>query len=233
MEILEVMEEKSSKLARSSAFYKKHPLLCGLVIMAVVGFVLVWMCMIFLDFWTHHNDDATVPEIKQLSYAEAEASLKRANLDIAISDSIYDTSVPPGTVVESWPKAGSQVKSGRSVYVTVTAFSPKNVTLTMPVTGVSVRQAVSYLNALGINGIRFVNVPSEYPDLVERASANGRPLGVGSIIPVSASVVLEVGTYREPTPEEITDSISSEEQIADELEMNQDDSPESTYSEEE
>lgn len=227
------MEEKSSKLARSSAFYKKHPLLSGLVLMALVGLVLVWMCMIFLDFWTHHNDDATVPEIKQLSYAEAEASLKRADLDIAISDSIYDTSVPPGTVVESWPKAGSQVKSGRSVYVTVTAFSPKNVTLTMPVTGVSVRQAVSYLNALGINGIRFVHVPSEYPDLVERASANGRPLGVGSVVPVSASVVLEVGIYNEPAVEEATDSISTEELIAGELEVTNEDSPESTYSEEE
>lgn len=201
--------------------------------MAVVGVVLIWIIMIFLDFWTHHNDDATVPEIKQLSYAEAEASLKRANLDIAISDSIYDTSVPAGTVVESWPKAGSQVKSGRSVYVTVTAFSPKNVTLTMPVTGVSVRQAVSYLNALGITGIRFVNVPSEYPDLVERATADGRPLGVGSVVPVSAAVVLEVGVYKEPEPLEPTDSITAEEQIAGELEMSQEESPESTYSEEE
>ena len=99
-------------------------------------------------------------------------------------------------MVESWPKAGSQVKSGRKVYVTVTAFSPKNVTLSMPITGVSVRQAVSYLNALGINGIRFVNVPSQYPDLVERATVDGRPLGVGSVLPVSASVVLEVGTYK-------------------------------------
>jgi len=174
--------------------------------------------MLFLNVWTHHGDDATVPEIKHLSYAEASQKLHDSDLSIEISDSIYDTTIPPGTIVESWPKAGSQVKSGRRVYVTVTAFSPKHVTLAMPVTGVSVRQAVSYLNALGISGIRFVNVPSEYPELVEGAHANGRPLGVGSVIPVDASVVLEVGAYTPPAEEDFpNDTISSEQAIADDL----------------
>ncbi len=227
------MAQNTSIWSGVGSFRRKHPLIAGLIVMSLVGLVLVWLAMLFLNVWTHHNDDTTVPEIKQLPYAEAMATLKRANLDIAISDSIYDTSVPAGTVVESWPKAGSQVKAGRSIYVTVTAFSPKNVTLTMPVTGVSVRQAVSYLNALGINGIRFVNVPSEYPDLVERATINGRPIGVGSVVPVSASVVLEVGVYKEPEPEFEADSISSEEQVMSDLELQQEQSPESTYSEEE
>lgn len=225
------MAENTSIWTRIKNFWRKHPLISGLITLFAVGWVLVAILMAFLGVWTHHNDDATVPEIKQLSYSEAEATLQRANLEIAISDSIYDTSVPAGTVVESWPKAGSQVKAGRKVYVTVTAFSPKNVTLSMPVTGVSVRQAVSYLNALGITGIRFVNVPSEYPNLVERASVGGRPLGVGSILPVNSEVVLEVGVYIEPE-ETATDSISTEEQIAAELEMEIDETPESTYYEE-
>lgn len=225
------MAENTSIWTRIKNFWRKHPLISGLITLFAVGWVLVAILMAFLGVWTHHNDDATVPEIKQLSYSEAEATLQRANLEIAISDSIYDTSVPAGTVVESWPKAGSQVKAGRKVYVTVTAFSPKNVTLSMPVTGVSVRQAVSYLNALGITGIRFVNVPSEYPNLVERASVGGRPLGVGSMLPVNSEVVLEVGVYIEPE-ETATDSISTEEQIAAELEMETGETPESTYYEE-
>lgn len=185
--------------------------------MALAVLVLAWLMMLFLDIWTHHNDDATVPEIKKLSYTEARSALERAGLGIAISDSIYDTTVPPGTVMESWPKAGSQVKAGRDVYVTVTAFSPKHVTLTMPITGVSARQAASYLNALGITGVRIVHVPSEYPDLVESASADGRPLGVGSVIPVSASVVLKVGEYQ--APEEPEDSISAEDEVMHDLEL--------------
>ncbi len=212
------MPENSSILGKVKAFRRNHPLWWGLIAMLVCGLLLVWAAMLFLNVWTHHGDDATVPQIKHLTYAQARETLKAANLTIEISDSIYDTSLPPGTIVESWPKAGSQVKSGRSVYVTVTAFSPKHVTISMPVTGVSVRQAVSYLNALGITGIRFVNVPSEYPDLVEGAHADGRPIGVGSVIPVDASVVLEVGTYTPPAEETLPDdSLSSEQAIADEL----------------
>lgn len=174
--------------------------------MFIVGLVIVWLILLFLDVWTHHGDDSTVPDIKHLTYDEARTRLSGADLEIEISDSIYDTSMPPGTIVESWPKAGSQVKRGRKVYVTLTAFSPKHVTLSMPITGVSERQAVSYLNALGVNAIRIVNVASQYPDLVEGAHYDGRPLGVGSVIPVDAKVVLEVGYYHyEPD-----DSLDSE-----------------------
>lgn len=197
---------------------RRHPIITNLALMIVVGVVLVWLALVFLDIWTHHGDDTTVPPVNHLTYNEAAAKLQAHHLSIEISDSVYDTSVPPGTVMESWPKAGSVVKKDRQVYVVITAFSPKNVTITMPVTGVSVRQAVSYLNALGIRAIRQVSVPSEYPDLVEGAHADGRPLGVGSTLPVNSTVVLEVGTVPEPEPDyEYTDSVSAEQTIADEL----------------
>lgn len=202
-------------IQKIQAFRRNHPFWAALIAVSFTALLLVWLLLLFLNIWTHHGDDSTVPEIKDMTYAQARATLDAADLGIEISDSIYDTTIPAGTVVESWPKAGSQVKRGRSVYVTVTAFSPKHVTLSMPITGVSVRQAVSYLNALGITGIRFVNVPSQYPDLVESAHADGRPLGVGSMIPVNASVVLEVGTY--VAPEEPTDSVSAEEAVFDDL----------------
>ena len=209
----------SSFISKIQTFRRNHPLWSALIAMALAALVLVWLILIFLDVWTHHGDDSTVPQIKDMTFAQARAKLAEADLDIEISDSIYDTSIPAGTVVESWPKAGSQVKRGRSVYVTVTAFSPKHVTLSMPITGVSVRQAVSYLNALGITGIRFVNVPSQYPDLVEGAHADGRPLGVGSVIPVDASVVLEVGTYVAPAVADDSDddSLSAEEAVYEDL----------------
>ena len=116
------------------------------------------------------------------------------------------------------------MKRGRKVYVTLTAFSPKHVTLSMPITGVSVRQAVSYLNALGVNAVRIVNVPSQYPDLVEGARYNGRPIGVGTVIPVDANVVLEVGHYEEPVDDLETmdgDELSAEDVIIEDLSAGQ------------
>lgn len=209
------MANNSSFLQKIVDIYRRFPVWSNIVLIALASMILVWICLIFLDVWTHHGDNATVPEIKHQSYEQARQTLAASGLAIEIADSIYDTSIAPGTVVESWPKAGAVVKAGRNVYVTVTAFSPKEVTITRPITGVSARQAVSYLNAIGISNVRMVNVPSEYPDLVISAHSDGRPIGVGSMLPVSATVTLEVGVaYVQETP---ADSISSEDAIEEEF----------------
>lgn len=192
---------KKSKPANIRIWCQQHPVLSGLGLMALVAVLVAWILMMFLSVWTHHGDNTTVPQIRHISFAEATRTLNEAGLTIEISDSLYDNNYRPGTVMESWPKAGSQVKSGRTVYVTVTAFSPKHVTITMPVTGVSSRQALSYLNSLGITGIRLVSVPGDYPDLVESATYNGHPLGVGSTLPVDASIVLNVSAGRVQEPD--------------------------------
>lgn len=188
-------------------FYTNHPAWSALILIVVCSCVIVWGCLTFLNIWTRHGDNVTVPDIKHISYTAAGETLKSHDLKIEISDSIYDKTYPAGTVIESWPRAGSVVKRGRSVYVTITAFSPKHVTVSMPVTGVSVRQAASYLTAIGVSAIRYVSVPSQFPDLVESATVDGRPIGVGSIIPVNATVVLEVGTAIAVDPVDSLDEV--------------------------
>lgn len=187
-------------------FYHKHPIISNLVFILAAGMILLWCVLIFLDFWTLHGSTAVIPSIRHKSYAEAEAALRANKLTIEISDSIYDPTYAPGTVIESWPKAGAIVKEGRQVYVTVTAFSPKQVTISMPLTGnVSSRQAVSYLRGIGISDIKVEHVPSEYTDLVVGARYGDTPLSVGSVIPVTSTVTLSVGSG----PAE-TDSIDEE-----------------------
>lgn len=185
-------------------FYRRHPFLSNLLIVAASGLILLWLVLLFLDFWTMHGATAVVPQVKQKSYAEAESILSANKLGIEISDSIYDRSLPPGTVVESWPKAGAIVKEGRQVNVTITAFSPKQVTISMPLTGnVSSRQAMSYLRGIGITDIRVVETPSEYVDLVLGARYGDTPLTVGSVIPVTSTVTLTVGCGVVETPDSL------------------------------
>ena len=175
-------------------FFRNHPIIANLLVMVIVACLIVWGVLIFLDAWTNHGSTSTVPQVKGMTFELAELVLAENDLTVEISDSIYDRNARPGTIVESWPRAGAVVKRGRQVYVTITAFSPKQVTVAMPVIGVSSRQAVSYLEALGISSIRLVSVPSQYPDLVENAYADGKPLVVGASFPVTASVTLEVGS---------------------------------------
>lgn len=183
-------------------FYTKHPIAGTLILIFITGFVLVWGVMLFLDHWTMHGETSTVPDIRNLSYAEARQVLAASDLDIEISDSIYDRKVPRGTVVETMPRAGAVVKKGRQVYVTVTAFSPKQVTITMPLQGnVSERQAISYLRGLGISDIRTIYVPAEYSNLVVSARYGDTPLTAGTTLPVTATVTLEIGTAPVYEPE--------------------------------
>ncbi len=198
--------------AKIKTFLKAHPILTNFCAIIITGLLLLWGALIFLDHWTMHGSTAVVPEIKHLSYAEARRVLETNRLGIEISDSIYDQSIAPGTVVESWPHAGAVVKSGRIVYATVTAFSPKQVTISMPLAGnVSSRQAISYLRGIGITDVRVINVPSEFPDLVVGARYGDTPLTVGSVIPVTSTVTLEVGSapvYEKESTDEFLDSES-------------------------
>lgn len=188
-------------------FYKRHRIFSTFILIGIVTMILLWGAMIFLDSWTMHGSTAVVPQVKNLPYAEAEAVLRANNLTIEINDSVYDRSMPPGTVVESWPKAGAVVKEGRQVYVTTTAFSPKQVTVSMPLTGnVSSRQAISYLRGIGISDIRLESVPSEFPDLVMGARYGDTPINVGTVLPVTSTVTLKVGSG----PVEKPDSLALE-----------------------
>lgn len=187
------------------SFYRSHPFLSNLVIVFLTGLLLLWGTLVFLDYWTFHGATAVVPPIRGLSYNTASNLLEANHLHIEISDSVYDRSLAPGTIVESSPKAGAVVKKDRQVYVTVTAFSPKQVTISMPLTGnVSSRTAISYLRAIGITDIRLEHVPSEFVDLVEGARYGDTPLTVGSVIPITSAVTLTIGSG----PEEYTPSDS-------------------------
>jgi len=195
-------------MSKIKDIHSKHPLLSHIILIFLTGAAILWAVLLWLDHWTMHDSTAIVPEIKNKSYSEAAYTLAANKLTIEISDSIYDRSKAPGTVVESWPKAGAVVKEGRQVYVTVTAFSPKQVTISMPLTGnVSSRQAISYLRGIGITDIRIEHVPARFDDLVMGARYGDTPLNVGSVIPVTSTVILSVGTVFD---NEYDDSISSE-----------------------
>jgi len=203
------MSEKPASKGFFRNFYDKHPVISHLFFIILTGILLLAGALVFLNFWTRHGDNAIVPSIKNMSYAEAAATLESNGLSIAIADSVYNSAIAPGTVLESWPHAGAVIKAGREVYVTISSFQPKKVKITMPLAGVSSRQAMSYLQSIEIRNIRIVNVPSQYADLVERAKYNGKNLEPGMEIPVTATVTLEVGTVPQSFFE--SDSISDTE----------------------
>lgn len=166
--------------------------LINLGIMAVVSCIIVWFALLWLDSWTDHGHYEVIPDVKGSSYSTAVIKLRTEGFKSEISDSIYDSKAPRGTVIEQNPKPGTKVKEGRMVYLTIVALSPKTVTVPA-LTDLSLRQVKSILEGVGITRISERRVPSEYRDLVIGVTYNGTRLSPGARIPVTASVVVEVG----------------------------------------
>ena len=185
--------------------------------MAVVGCIILWVALSWLDSWTHHGEYILVPEVKGMSYHEAYDRLHSEGFAVEISDSVYEVGrIAPGTVVEQNPKCDTKVKDGRKVYLTITAFSPKSVTVPSLV-DVSVRQAKSVLEGLGFKQISIENVPSEYRDLVLGVKASGVRLSPGARIPVTSRITLEVGSGVDSVMDDTEDSFDDSDGVSTDL----------------
>lgn len=183
---------KSNPIAQ---FWKSHPIICNLILIIFVATPLVIMLLIgFINIWTNHGSTISVPDVKGLTCVEAIHTLEKDGFKVEISDSVYDEAVLPGTVIETWPRANAVVKPGREVYLTITSFDTKRVVISTPLTGVSKRQAISYIDKLGIKNVRIVTIESPHADLVLAAKYNGHEIKVGEQLPVTASITLEVGS---------------------------------------
>lgn len=180
----------------------------GLMILA--GVVIAWLSMMWLDKWTRHGDTIIVPTVKTMTYAQASDALKSDGLLAILSDSVYESRMAPGVVIEQNPKAGTVVKEGREIYLTINAFSVKMVTLPT-LTDISLRQARSILEGLEINNIIEKRVPSDFKDLVLAVRYKGNRLSPGARVPVNATIELEVGEGVIETVD--ADSITGEEAV--------------------
>lgn len=164
----------------------------NLFAIALVAVIIGGLMYGWLDIWTHHGQHIEVPKVKGMSYYEAYDNLKKSGFAVEISDSIYDSKLPRGAVIEQNPKQGTIVKKGRTIFLTINAFSDKTVSIP-PLGDISLRQAKSILEGLGIKNIIVKYVVSEYKDLVMGAKVNGKPIKPGQRVSINTTVTLEVG----------------------------------------
>lgn len=191
----------------------------NLVAIILCGFFLIWISTYFLDFWTHHGSEVEVPDVKGLMLDNAIQRLESEGYEVVLQDSVYEDVVPRGSVVEQNPKCGAKVKPGRTIYLTINAVSPRTV-MVPALTDISVRQARTILEGLGIKNITIKEIPSDYKDLVYSATADGVKLVSGMRIPLTAAVCLEVGAGYADENQVAADTISSEAELMPEIMLN-------------
>jgi beta-lactam-binding protein with PASTA domain len=119
-----------------------------LVIASVIFVVLV--AFFSLGYYTRHGAGIPVPALKGLNIDRAIAALKDQGFNVKV-DSVYVPDQEPGTVVEQDPDAGTNVKDGRTIYLTMVTQQAPNVSLPDLTTEQSIyREAVAILSNYGL-----------------------------------------------------------------------------------
>lgn len=186
-------KKPQSPKKENRSFIKRHLILFNFLLIMLAGFILCWLSYLMLDLWTAHGDERTVPDVIGRSFVDGESILKNSDLTVLISDSTYDSPGAPGTIIDQNPPEGARVKNGRTVYLTIVAFSPKMVTVP-DLNDVSGQQAMAQFNSLGMHNIDTVMIVAEHHDgLLLEAKVNGRPIFKGDKIPINSHVTLVVG----------------------------------------
>ena len=147
---------------------------------------------VLLGIFTHHGKVIQVPDMVGLSVREADHVADTAGVRIDVVDSIYVRGMAKGAVYKQNPAAGSNVKKGRRIMLTINATQPKRITMPNLV-GYSMRQAKAELSSHGLNLGRLVYVDDIATNNVLKQQQNGRDVRPGSSVESGSDIDLVVG----------------------------------------
>lgn len=171
---------------------KRYPWMLHLLLMLGISLVILVVVFIFLRIYARQGQEYEMPDMVGKNIAEAMAT-NEIDLDFVVQDSIFRKDSEGGIILTQDPKGGTRVKSGRKVYVSITAYNADDAVLP-ELAGLSVRQAVSELYAVGLSVGKLTFVDDPYKNSVVEQSCKGRTLYAGQQLPRGSVVDLVVGS---------------------------------------
>lgn len=172
-------------------FLNEHPVLKNLLYMLAVSIVIIFMAFMFIKIVARQGKEYELPDMRGAALAE----LKHDNplkLRYVVIDSVYDADQEGGIVVQQDPLPGTMVKTKRKVYVTVTTYAPSDVVLP-ELSNMTVRSAVSALEAGGLRCGRLRFVDSPYRNVILECTCKGKMVYAGEKMSQGDVVDLTVG----------------------------------------
>ncbi len=182
---------------KSGAFYKN----LGLSI--IIAVVLVWITLRGLNFYTNHGEEIKVPNLYGLSIEEGSNLIEETKLRYTIYDSVYNSGLPTGCILDQSPKANALVKSNRNIFLTINSLKPEQIRFPNLIDN-SFRQAYEILvtNGFKIGKLNYVN--NDYYNLVLYPEFKGDTIKQGDLIDKGSTINLVLGkgkNVRIQTPE--------------------------------
>ena len=174
-------------------FITGKPLWINILFAIVLIFIVLFLFLLSLDYFTRHGKTLTIPAVMNLSLAEAEKVLKDQGFDIEIQDSIYSDMAAPLSVLRQFPEADAVVKQNRTVYLTINRAIPPSIE--MPnLEGMSFRTAQIVLKQYGLKLKDTIFKPDFAKNSVLEQQYEGERIKPGTKINMGSSIVLVLGS---------------------------------------
>lgn len=169
----------------------KKTFLFNLVLIFLLCLIFYWLFFASLGWVTGHGKELKVPNLQGQSVNDAIAQLENLGFSIEI-DSTFEPTAKGLEVLEQQPDAGSIVKKGRTIFLTVNKLSSPEIDMPNLV-NLSFRSAKMLLE----NNKLLVGDTSLVPDLANGAVLKqlylGKEILPGTPIPQGSSIDLVIG----------------------------------------
>lgn len=173
---------------KSKTFRNQLMLAVAVVVVLVVGLVQ------YLKFYTNHGQEIEVPDLKDLRVDQIQAVLEEHDFTYVVVDSTYIRGKQPDLVYDQDPKAGSKVKEGRTIYVSITSSNTPKVKLPNLI-DLSLRKATIDLRNIGLEVGQLIMRPDIANNVVLEMNLAGRKVMPGKEVPRGTMIDLVIGIY--------------------------------------
>lgn len=177
-------------------FFKNHPLVKHLLYMLVLSAVIVFLAFMLIKAIARQGKEYELPDYCGTALSQLKSD-NPLHFTFVVLDSVYDAEKEGGIIIQQDPKPGTMVKTHRKVYVTITTFAPSDVVLP-ELSNMTVRSAVSALEASGLRCGKLKFVDSPYRNMILEATCKGKMVYAGEKMDQGAAVDLTVGIGDKP-----------------------------------
>lgn len=139
-------------------FLFKRRFYLHLGISILISVFLLLAVIMSLKIYTRHGEAYVVPDLVGQPYEKLYDDESSRVFIFLVTDSVYDNSLAPGSVIKQSPSPGSKAKEGRTVYLTIVSYTPK-MSIMPELKDLTVRQAVTTLRTCGLKIRKLIFTP--------------------------------------------------------------------------
>ena len=158
----------------------------------ILSVILLLIAIALLKSYTRHGEAYVVPDLEGKMYDRLFENEASEVFNFVVTDSVYDNSLLPGSILKQNPSPGSKAKEGRTIYLTIVSYTPK-MSVMPDLKDLTVRQAVTTLRTNGLKIRKVIFTPHFAGNAVLGQYFEGDTLVAGTEILEGSEIDLVAG----------------------------------------